>query len=51
MYVFDNGEGCEEIKYGNGLQGIINRMNRLNATYEFNTSKGNGFTSVFKFKI
>lgn len=51
MYVFDNGEGCEEIKYGNGLQGIINRMNRLNATYEFNTSKGNGFTSVFKVKI
>lgn len=51
LYVFDNGKGCSEIKYNNGLKGIAQRIETLGGTAAFNSSDGNGFGAVIKIPV
>lgn len=51
MYIFDNGKGCEKIKYGNGLAGIEERIKNAGGTVNFASSKDNGFNTIIKIPI
>ncbi len=42
--IMDNGKGCENIKKGNGLKGIEERLSELHATVEFYSNKDEGFS-------
>lgn len=48
VYIFDNGEGCESICEGNGLTGILRRIEEIGGKVTFASSEGNGFTTVMK---
>ncbi len=51
LYVFDNGEGCEKIKPGNGLNGIIKRIEELDGTVRFISAPGEGFRTMIKIPV
>ncbi len=42
--IIDNGRGCEDIKKGNGLKGVEERLMELNATLEIYSNKNEGFS-------
>ena len=44
--VVDNGIGCANIKKGYGIQGIKERVESLNGSVEFLSSKGKGFKTM-----
>ncbi len=48
MYVFDNGNGCDELKEGNGISGIKKRIEEIGGNATFVSSSGNGFTTTIK---
>ncbi|MCT4631382.1 MAG: histidine kinase [Firmicutes bacterium] len=43
--VIDNGKGSEELVFGNGLKGIRERLEMINASIEISTAPGEGFMS------
>lgn len=43
LSITDNGTGCMNIKKGYGMQGIGERIEDLNGSVEFSSSKGKGF--------
>ncbi len=51
LYVFDNGGGCEEIKQGNGLHGISERITALGGTVRFVSAVGEGFRTIIKIPV
>lgn len=51
LYVIDNGKGCEEIKEGNGLRGIRERIERIDGTVKFSSGADSGFTTVIKIPV
>ncbi|WP_202709586.1 sensor histidine kinase [Sporosalibacterium faouarense] len=44
LEINDNGVGCEEIIYGNGLDGINNRISIVGGNVKLNSSKDKGFS-------
>ena len=46
----DNGIGTEAVKLNNGLQNASTRMKDIRGSFSFETSKGNGFKAILKFK-
>ena len=46
----DNGIGSADIKKHNGLHNATTRMKDINGSFSFETSKGNGFKAILKFK-
>lgn len=51
IYIIDNGKGCDEIKCGNGLAGIKERVTRSGGTVKFSSSCGNGFSIAVKIPL
>ena len=51
LYIFDNGKGCENISMHDGLKGISKRIEALGGTVVFNSSAGNGFSTIIKIPI
>lgn len=51
LYVFDNGRGCSSITKHNGLTGITERINGVGGSVAFNSSEGNGFSTIIKIPI
>lgn len=47
----DNGLGTDKIKKNNGLDNAASRMNDIKGSFSFETSKGNGFKALLKFKV
>lgn len=45
IMIIDDGIGCKELKKGNGLNGIEQRINLVGGSVYFNTSKSEGFMS------
>ena len=45
MRVMDNGKGCNNLKKGNGLNGIVDRLELINGSVDFVTSYDEGFIS------
>lgn len=43
LFIIDNGKGCESIKVGNGLDGIIKRVKAAGGSTEFISRKDEGF--------
>lgn len=43
IFVFDNGKGCDNITYGNGFQGIQQRIKKTRGEFRVNSSMGEGF--------
>lgn len=43
IFVFDNGKGCDNITYGNGFQGIKQRIKEAGGEFRVNSSVGEGF--------
>lgn len=48
IYVVDNGKGCKEIKEGNGLMGIKERVKKLNGEFSYSFNNGTGFKLFVK---
>ena len=46
VHVFDDGAGCEHIQYGNGLQGMYNRVKEKQGSIKINSEPGEGFQTV-----
>lgn len=46
VHVFDDGAGCEQIQYGNGLQGMYNRVKERQGSIKINSELGEGFQTV-----
>lgn len=51
MYIYDDGQGCEKIVIGNGLQGILERTNSNNGTVKFVSNTMEGFGVIMKFNL
>jgi signal transduction histidine kinase len=48
LYILDNGDGCENIVCGHGLNGITERVRAVGGKVDFSSQKGNGFkTHIF----
>ncbi len=45
LLVMDNGDGCDNIVYGNGLKGIAERVGALNGVLETKSEIDEGFTA------
>lgn len=45
MYVFDNGNGCDNINEGHGISGIRRRIEEIGGKVTFVSSSGNGFST------
>ena len=43
LYIFDNGTGCGEIKEGNGMRGIRQRVEQAGGTVRIISTNGEGF--------
>lgn len=43
IFGFDNGKGCDNITYGNGFQGIKERIKKSGGEFRVNSSLGEGF--------
>ena len=46
----DNGVGTDAVNLNNGLQNASTRMKDIRGSFSFETSKGNGFKAILKFK-
>ena len=46
----DNGVGTDSVKKNNGLDNAASRMNDIRGSFSFETSNGNGFKALLKFK-
>ena len=51
VHVFDDGAGCEHIQYGNGLQGMYNRVKEKQGSLKINSQSGEGFQTVIKLPL
>lgn len=51
IYAFDNGQGCEQIHYGNGLQGIYDRVKEKQGSLKINSEPGEGFQVVIRLPL
>lgn len=51
VFYFDNGKGCSEIKEGNGLRGIRERIERLGGTVMFSSGEDEGFRATVKIPV
>ncbi len=51
VYIIDNGKGCDEIKFGNGLCGIRERVARAGGTVRLSSAVGNGFSVAVKLPL
>ena len=51
VFLFDNGIGCENIEYGNGITGIVQRVKEKGGTVKINTSEGEGFQTVINLPL
>lgn len=48
VFIFDDGKGCKEIKYGNGLKGIEERIKASKGSVTFSSVEGEGFRIKIK---
>lgn len=51
VHVFDDGKGCKNIHYGNGLQGIYDRVKERQGNLKINSEPGEGFQIVIKLPL
>ena len=51
VFIFDNGIGCENIEYGNGITGIWQRVKEKGGTLKINSSKEEGFQTVINLPL
>lgn len=51
VHVFDDGAGCQHIRYGNGLQGMYNRVKEKQGSIKINSEPGEGFQTVITLPI
>lgn len=51
VHVFDDGKGCKNIHYGNGLQGIYDRVKERQGNLKINSEPGEGFQVVIKLPV
>lgn len=51
IHIFDDGKGCEEVKYGMGLQGIYERISKKQGTLKVCSSINEGFQVVIKLPL
>ncbi len=51
LYVFDNGRGCAEITFHDGLRGITERTEALGGSAVFRSGDGIGFNAVIKIPV
>lgn len=50
-FVFDDGNGCDNIVYGNGFQGIKQRIKRAGGEFRTNSSLGEGFQAFISLPV
>lgn len=51
VYIIDNGKGCADICFGNGLKGMRERTEKIGGTIKFTSSDQCGFSITMKFPI
>lgn len=51
LYLFDNGRGCEEIREGNGIRGIRERVEKNGGQVRFLSAPGEGFQISIRFPV
>lgn len=51
IYIFDDGQGCEQIHYGNGLQGIYHRVKEKQGSLKITSQLGEGFQIVIRLPL
>ena len=51
VYIIDNGKGCSEINFGNGLKGMRERTEKIGGSIRFTSSDQCGFSITMKFPI
>lgn len=51
VFIFDDGRGCGEIKQGNGLNGIEERVKAAKGSVSFSSVEGEGFRIKIKLPV
>lgn len=51
MFIFDNGDGCSDIHYGNGLKGMRERTSAAGGTIQFISAEQEGFQIIIKLPL
>lgn len=51
LYIFDNGRGCGEIREGNGIRGIRERVEKNGGQVRFLSAPGEGFQISIRFPV
>ena len=51
IFVFDDGDGCDNIVYGNGFRGIKQRIKRAGGEFRTNSSLGEGFQAFISLPV
>ena len=51
LYIFDNGRGCGEIREGNGIRGIRERVEKNGGQVRFLSAPGEGFQISLRFPV
>lgn len=51
VYIFDNGQGCGEIKESHGIRGIRERVKKAGGEVRFLSSEGEGFQIYFRLPL
>lgn len=51
MFIFDNGDGCSDIHYGNGLKGMRERTSAAGGTIQFISAQQEGFRIIIKLPL
>lgn len=51
MFIFDNGDGCSDIHYGNGLKGMRERTSDAGGTIQFISAEQEGFRIIIKLPL
>lgn len=51
VYIIDNGKGCGEIVFGNGLRGMRERTEKIGGSIKFSSGADCGFSVIMKFPI
>ena len=51
MFIFDNGNGCSDIHYGNGLKGMRERTSAAGGTIQFISAQQERFRIIIKLPL
>ncbi len=51
LYIFDDGMGCDNIVYGNGMLGIKERVSKAGGEFRVNSAKNEGFQTFILLPI